>query len=147
MISFFWRKGIYFNSRLYFYHDLTFLYFIKNLFGFSLYFLHLLFLRLEHNLASTDYSKFRNKIPLLKELIISEQSIEFTYMLNYYLKITFPVLLDIQFQFKLNLVPYYLTRTYKGISLYINRPLRRRTRGRTFASKPNPNFKIKDYWL
>lgn len=147
MISFFWRKGFYFNSRLHFYHDLTFIHFIKNLFGFNMYFLHLFFSRIEHTYAANSLAKFRNNTPLLRELIISEQTIEFTYMLNYYLMVTFPVLLNLNFQFKLNLIPYYLTRTYKGLSLYINRPLKRRTRGRTFTGKPNNIFKVKDYWV
>lgn len=147
MISFFWRKGFYFNSRIYFYTDHNFFYFITKLFGFNTFFVYLFLLRLEHFSASKSMIRFWDRAISKKEIIFAEQSLEFLYMLNYYLIITFPVLLNMEFQFKLNILIYYLTRTYKGFSLYVNRPLKRRSWGRTFRGKPNKHFKISDYWL
>lgn len=147
MISFFWRKGFYLNGRIHFYHDFTITYFLNSLFGFSLFFVNLLFIRLEHEWACQTNSNVRGRLALLRTMVLVEQPLEFLYLLNYYLIVTFPILLDQKFQSQLNLLPYYLNRTYRGIAMYINRPLRRRSRARTFASKPNRVFRVKDYWL
>lgn len=67
------------------------------------------------------------------------------YLLNYYLLLTYPVLLNIQYQYYFNILIFYLIRTFKGLSFYINKPVYRRSRGRTFKTKLNKVFKLSNY--
>jgi hypothetical protein len=86
----------------------------------------------------------------MKTLILINQSDRLKFMLNYLIVTSFPVLVDLRLIEAFNLLIYYLTRTYKGISLMINRPLFRRTRGRTYSSAKNKirmmNPLLKRWW-
>lgn len=67
------------------------------------------------------------------------------YLLNYLLVRLFPVLLDLARQIRLNIIFFFFVRTYRGFALRFSKPLRRRTRGRTYfrrymAKPPNAFF-------
>ncbi len=76
---------------------------------------------------------------------LSSLELVYLYILNYYLLLTYPILLNIQYQYYFNLLIFYLIRTFKGFSLFINKPIRRRSRGRTFKNKINKTFKLSNY--
>jgi hypothetical protein len=60
------------------------------------------------------------------------QALTFTF--NSFLVITYPVLLNIRFQQKFNIFFFYMIRSTRGISLKLGKPLRRKTRARTYLS-------------
>lgn len=120
MTSYFWKRGFYFNNSLFFFNQFTsYLDLQKLLFGLSFFFSKILFLRIESSTLlgfnlwkNTDY-----------------------YTFFYYTIITFPTFLDIYNQLKLNLLFFYLTKSNRGISYIINKPLYNKTRARTYLNK------------
>ena len=125
------------SNGWWFNNNQTFLTLIK-LFGFSVFFLKLFFRRIEWNVPSitTYYNKSLISISIL-----------YLYILNFYLLITYPVLLNIQYQYYFNILIFYLIKSFKGLSFYINKPIYRRSRGRTFKNKINKIFRLSNYWF
>jgi hypothetical protein len=143
MATFFWQKGFYFNSRLFFFDEFTLKKF-KYLYSFSFKFLKLWEIRCEgFDIKTQTILGPKNLIiknTLLdykhKDIFLNQFSLSNLALLNTYLPKVWPILYNIRVQLKFNMWFYYLTRTYRGISLKINKPLHRRTRKRTYY-KPN----------
>lgn len=136
MISFFWKRGFYFNSSLEFYAQKDFFY-LRNLLGISYFFINLLTHRLE-------LLKHKTFIPLLK---LKDLKFINLFVFNYYLAVTYPVLLNLKYQYKFNLFFYYLIRSFKGTCYLINRPAYRRTRGRTFKTNKKKILRPSYNWF
>ena len=142
---FFWEKGFFFN-RSFFYFDEFFLKNFTNLYGFGNKFLTLWYYRCENfyiklkkpNMVKNQWepTNFFIKPPvtinIYKNLILEDMPFINLYLLNYYLLQTWPIAKHLKIQNKFNVWFYYLTRTYRGYSLRTSKPLKRRTRYRTY---------------
>ena len=131
MVSFFWQRGFYYNRQFFFYDETT-LFSIHQLFGLSSLFWRYFFNRCEGfkalpHLTPTKLLTYTNRRTSLTVLKTHEQ-----YLLNRLLVCTYPILLNFYLQLRLNLLFFFFARTYRGFALRYSRPLRRRTRGRTF---------------
>jgi hypothetical protein len=157
MISFFWKTGYYFNQYFYTYKlNFTLYNFYQYHYAVNYYFFKILIWRCDCGLINNTLPSnllVLNKKGVwiyMKTLILINQSDRLKFMLNYLIVTSFPVLVDLRLIEAFNLLIYYLTRTYKGISLMINRPLFRRTRGRTYSSAKNKirmmNPLLKRWW-
>lgn len=63
---------------------------------------------------------------------VKYQTLTFTF--NNFLVVTYPVLLSIRAQQKFNIFFFYMIRSSRGISLKLGKPIRRKTRGRTYLN-------------
>lgn len=128
MTGLFWKRGFYFNNSLFIFNKFTsYLTLQKLLYGLSFFFSKLFFFRIE--LQQSLY------------MLESWRDVDY-YIFNYYITITFPVFLEVVNQLKLNLMFFYLTKTNKGVSYFLSKPLYNKTRSRTysFGSKKKKNF-------
>lgn len=140
MISFFWKRGYYFSQYFYNYKiNYTLYHFMQHHYAASTFFIKLLVLRCEFSTEHL-FTQWQNNLLDRKPIISYSRSISlitqfnlFKFLLNFLIVSTYPVLVDFRLTEVFHLLIYYLLCTYKGISLYINRPLYRRTRGRTFS--------------
>lgn len=130
MVSFFWKRGYYFNGSLFFYNSHTWFTFIGKLnYGLSIHFVKIILAQCEFlNIKSCGI------LSQLKGFYIADQPLKVRYLLNSLIITTFPVFVNFKTVFVLKLVRFYVINTFKGFSLYINKPLKRRSRSRTYLS-------------
>ena len=152
MVSFFWHKGFYFNRRLYFFEQ----FFIKDfskLYSLSDRFLLLWRYRCEGFSNDTPANIRQPLSPVINGSLLSYKyrlyplsgfSTTQLFLLNVYLLRTWPVILNFKHQLRFNMWFHFLNKTYRGLSLKIGKPLRKRTRGRTYHKKSKSN-KYRDY--
>ena len=132
------------NSRFFFLTDFN-LYGFAKLNGLSANFLYLWFLRCE----GFNFSYRLNRSNLISygsaKWELSQLNYDESFLLNVYLLRTLPVLLNLTTQLRFNMWLFYITKTYRGIAYKLNKPLRRKTRARTFykphMSKPLSLYK------
>lgn len=157
MVSFFWKKGYYLNQYFFPYKPLFSLYnFLHYHYALSVCFMKLMVLRCEFiptNPLIYNYCTVLNRKRIFsssKSVIIQTQPGVFKFILNFLIVTSYPVLVNIRLVEAFNLILYYLLRTYKGFSLMFNKPLYRRTRGRTYSpNKKNSQalkFVSKQWW-
>lgn len=130
MISFFWQKGFYFNGQLFFYSG-ALLKQLKLNFGLNLFFLKMYFLRLE-DFENFNITSILNKTNLSLNIKFSQLTTIEQFLFNSFLINFFPVFLSIKKQLKFNILRFYLLRTNRGLSLFFNKPISRRSRNKTF---------------
>lgn len=165
MVSFFWQKGFYFNGQLFFFKYFTINDVFKTFglsHRFLELWMYRNEGLLWSTINDLTYTKklFYNtpkqkKIDLFeknekqtliylnptctalryKTLSFSTLSPVNLILLNFYFLRTWPVLLDYFTQQRFNIFFYFFTRTYRGLSLRINKPLHQRTRHRTFCKQ------------
>jgi len=153
MQGFFWQRGFYFEGRLCFFNSLV----LKDFFlfyGLGPSFFKQFFLRLDasnellnlnmSNITKPGYSDLSDS-SLLRLNLSDVFFINERYILILQLLKTFPVFLQIRAQHRLNIWFFFLTNTRRGISLKINKPLRRRTRARAFLNRSRLNMKSEYY--
>ena len=144
MVSFFWQKGFYFNGRILFFKQLSF-YKLGCLFGLSKTFINFWLLRCE-GLVHVRSNQFLLST-VSKTTNLSKLTSQETFLFNVYLSQTFPVLLNVHSQLRFNMWFYFITKTYKGIALRINKPIKRRSRARTYINsqmaRPRTLYKLK----
>lgn len=120
MVSFFWKKGLYFNNSLYIYiYFKKFSLLKKQLFGLNFLFCKLITYRLENT-----YTNYFNNWTIL----------HFFYI-YFYSSYFFPIFLVFKSQLKLNVYFTYLIKTTIGVSHYFNKPISQKTRSKTFLKK------------
>lgn len=137
MVSFFWQRGFYINRQLFIYNNLTFFTF-NRVFGLSHEFVRLFSARCEgfHNPQLVLAQNYKHHLPVcLRKIPLTLLSTTERLILNILLTRTFPVLLSFFNQLRFNLYFYYFTKTYRGFALRMGKPLKSRTRGRTFHSR------------
>lgn len=129
-MSFFWQKGFYLNGQIYFYSNKPLNFFILEIFGISYYLLNLFILRWEN--FHLIRIRFNEKRPnnLSTEFYRLKEGDH--YILNHYLLLTLPVLVNLKSQYRFNINFWFLTKTFKGLSFKNNKPYRRRSRAKTF---------------
>ena len=135
MVSFFWQRGFYYNRRFYFFSELSF-FDLRTISGLSYFFWRLFVFRCEglNNwplIVSNSYFISYTNRTLRTETLKNEHK----YLLTYLLIRLYPVLLNLNEQLRLNIIFFFFIRTYRGFALRFSRPLRRRTRGRTYFRK------------
>jgi hypothetical protein len=137
MISFFWQRGFYYNRKLFFYNDYN-LYSIRSVRGIGFTFWKLYFLRCD-GFKNIRYNPIKYSLPLLRYSSRGTQLTALTnneqYLLNVTLFRTFPVLMSLNNQLRLNILFYFFTNTYKGYALRFGKPLKQKTRARTYFKK------------
>nr|YP_011027863.1 ribosomal protein S13 [Euplotes cristatus]UPM52073.1 ribosomal protein S13 [Euplotes cristatus] len=132
MVSFFWQRGFYFNRRFFFFSELSFFQ-LRRIFGLSQLFWRFFLKRCDGwggSLVPTSGRPvlcYTARSRSLEDLIPT-----YRFVLTHLLIRLYPVLQIIRDQYRLNVVFYFFIRTYRGFALRFNRPLRRRTRGRTY---------------
>jgi len=130
LVSFFWKRGFYFNGSLFFYKSHTWYTFLGKLnYGLASKFIKIILAGCELFNINSD-----STLTLLKDIRISEQPLKVRYLLNSLIISTFPVFINFKTVFVLKLVRFYVINTYKGISLFFNKPLKKRSRSKTYIS-------------
>ena len=147
MVNFFWQKGFYINQKLIFYSD-TSLYTFTHVSGISHTFIKLFGARCEgFSVLTSKTTPTAKKVLTLeaKASRLCNLTLTEKLTLSTLLARTLPVLLDIKHQLRFNMHFFFFTRTYRGFALRLGRPLRRKTRGRTFyrrnMGKPANTYK------
>lgn len=133
MISFFWKRGFYLTGRLFFYTNFTLLTLYSTFWGLGITWLRLITTRLELPVLRSGESVF-NSFKNLSQFNLHALTETMSFLFNFYLIVTFPVFLNMEYQKKINLLFHYLIRSSRGLKLFINKPLSRRTRARTYRS-------------
>lgn len=132
MVSFFWQRGFYFNRRFFFFSDFSFFH-LRGIFGLSRLFWRFFLMRCDGWGGSLvpalgrPVLNYTTRLRPLDDLLVAHR-----FILTHMLIRLYPVLQTIVDQYRLNVIFFFFTRTYRGFALRFNRPLRRRTRGRTY---------------
>lgn len=132
MVSFFWQRGFYFNRRFFFFSDLSFFQ-LRRIFGLSQLFWRFFLTRCDGwggrlvPVSGRPVLHYSARILSLEDLALAHR-----FVLTHMLIRLYPVLQITLDQYRLNIIFFFFTRTYRGFALRFNRPLRRRTRGRTY---------------
>lgn len=148
MVTFFWQRGFYFDRRMRFFDHLT-LRDLRLLQHLSLHFINLFIKRLEVGSFGRAESRrlgFRLQSNISTHAL-SQLSDQERFVFNVLLATHLPMLLNLALQLKINILFFYYTRTFRGIALKLGRPLKRKTRARTyfkpFMTKPPGLFKLR----
>lgn len=114
---------------------------ITNIYGLNFNFINLMIRRWENfNLLSLQGNEKRPKNLNLEFFDLNEAD---RYVINNYILLTSPVLVDIKLQYKYNINFWFLNRTFKGLSFKNNKPYRRKSRAKTF-SKGTPKAHMRN---